>query len=86
MPTSAPDLHARPLFPWVRHLTEGERQEFAGELFVTLSDGAHFPASANAREVIAGWRATARIKADDSDYERAIAATSGDFGAVSADS
>jgi hypothetical protein len=35
-------------------------------------------------EVIAGWRATARIKADESLYPQALAPTQGDFGRVQA--
>jgi len=38
----------------------------------------------NAHEVIAGWRATARIKADKSIYAQALASTGGDFGPVGA--
>jgi hypothetical protein len=38
----------------------------------------------NAREVIAGWRATARIKADKNMYAQALAPTNGDFGSVEA--
>jgi hypothetical protein len=34
--------------------------------------------------VIAGWRATARIKADESLYPQALAPTQGDFGPVQA--
>jgi hypothetical protein len=33
----------------------------------------------NAREVIAGWHATARIKADSGQYQQALAATEGDL-------
>jgi hypothetical protein len=34
--------------------------------------------------VIAGWRATARIKADESLYRQALVPTQGDFGTVQA--
>jgi hypothetical protein len=37
---------------------------------------------ANPHEVIARWRATARIKADRSEYTHALEATAGDFGPV----
>ncbi|MEO3822686.1 hypothetical protein [Actinomadura sp. B10D3] len=36
----------------------------------------------NAQEVITGWRATARIKADGTQHEEALRPTSGDFGPV----
>ncbi|GAA2204029.1 hypothetical protein GCM10009850_001420 [Nonomuraea monospora] len=35
---------------------------------------------ATVQEVVAGWRATARIKAEPADYAKARKATSGDFG------
>jgi len=37
---------------------------------------------ANVHEVVVGWRATARIKADKSGYAYALEETSGDFGPV----
>jgi len=72
------------VFPWVRHLTAPERAEFAAELTAALSDAAELGIDAIAREVIAGWRATARIKADANLYARALAPTEGDFGPVEA--
>jgi hypothetical protein len=48
----------------------------------SLSDAAELVIDANAREVIAGWRATARIKADRRLYAQAMTPTEGDFGPV----
>jgi ascorbate-specific PTS system EIIC-type component UlaA len=52
------------------------------ELVAALSDAAELEADANVHEVLAGWRATARIKADKSEYARALQETSGNFGSV----
>jgi hypothetical protein len=68
------------VFPWVRHLSSGERSEFAEELVAALSDAAELTIDGNAGEVIAGWRATARIKADKSQH--ALTPTEGDYGPV----
>ena len=68
------------VFPWARHLTSGERAGFAAELVAALSDAAELAVDGNAREVIAGWRATARIKADRPGYAAALEPTEGDFG------
>lgn len=73
------------VFAWTRHLSDQERTEFAVELVQALSDAADLSLDGNAREVIAGWRATARIKADKEDYARALAPTDGDFGPVEVD-
>lgn len=72
------------VFPWVRHLSASERSRFAAELTAALSDAAELSIDATAREVIAGWRATARIKADKGLYAQAVAPTQGDFGPVEA--
>jgi hypothetical protein len=72
------------VFPWARHLSPPERSGFAGELIAALSDAAELTIDRTAHEVIAGWRATARIKADASQYEQALAPTDGDFGPVEA--
>jgi vacuolar-type H+-ATPase subunit E/Vma4 len=72
------------VFPWVRHLTAAERDSFAGELIAALSDAAELAIDRTAHEVIAGWRATARIKADEGLYRQALAPTRGDFGPVQA--
>lgn len=68
------------VFPWSRHLSDTERLAFAAELIAALSDAAELVIDANAHEVIAGWRATARIKADKRQYVQALAPTEGDFG------
>jgi hypothetical protein len=72
------------VFPWSRHLSAAERAEFAAELTGALSDAAELAIDATAREVIAGWRAAARIKADRRLYAQALTATEGDFGPVEA--
>ena len=72
------------VFPWVHHLTAAERRDFAEELIAALSDAAELAIHRTAHEVIAGWRATARIKADKSLYPQALAPTQGDFGPVQA--
>lgn len=70
------------VFPWVRHLSEEEIREFTVELAEVLSDAAELDADPAVREAIAGWRATARIKADPDGYRAAQTPTSGDFGPV----
>jgi hypothetical protein len=70
------------VFPWTRHLNDGELAEFGDELVAALSDAAELDVDANPHEVVAGWRATARIKADHSEYARALQETAGDFGPV----
>ncbi len=72
------------VFPWARHLSAAERSDFASELVAGLSDAAELTIDGNAREVIAGWRATARIKADKGQYALAVAPTAGDFGPAEA--
>lgn len=72
------------VFPWVRHLSVNEQAEFAAELTAALSDAAELGIDTTAGEVIAGWRATARIKADKSLYTQALAPTEGDFGPAEA--
>jgi hypothetical protein len=66
------------VFPWVRHLKDSELGDFARELFAALTDAAELDVDANVNEVVAGWRATARIKADKSQYAQAMRETSGD--------
>ena len=72
------------VFPWSRHLSDIERSDFAAELIAALSDAAELVIDTNAHEVIAGWRATARIKADKHLYAQAVTPTEGDFGPVEA--
>ncbi|MFG2091420.1 MULTISPECIES: hypothetical protein [unclassified Spirillospora] len=70
------------VFPWVRHLSTEEVRAFTVELVEALSDAAELDLGSSIDEVIAGWRATARIKADPRQYEDAVRPTSGDFGPV----
>jgi hypothetical protein len=72
------------VFPWVRHLSAAERAEFGAELTGALSDAAELGIEVTAREVIIGWRATARIKADPGLYAQALTPTEGDYGPVEA--
>jgi hypothetical protein len=67
------------VFPWVRHLSTEEVRAFTVELVDALSDAAELDLDTNTHEVITGWRATARIKVDRSQYEEALRPTSGDF-------
>jgi hypothetical protein len=75
---------AEEVFAWARHLSAAERAEFAAELTAALSDAAELGLDVTAREVIAGWRATARIKADKNLYAQAVGPTECDFGPVEA--
>jgi hypothetical protein len=68
------------VFPWARHLSTAERSEFTADLITALSDAAELTVDGNTHEVVAGWRATARVKADKRQYARALAPTEGDFG------
>jgi hypothetical protein len=68
------------VFPWARHLSPIERSEFTADLISALSDAAELTVDRNTHEIIAGWRATARINADKRQYARALAPTDGDFG------
>lgn len=52
------------VFPWSRHLSQSERAEFTVDLIAALSDAAELIIDGDAHEAIAGWRGTARIKAD----------------------
>jgi hypothetical protein len=70
------------VFPWARHLSAAERSDFAQELIAALSDAAELTVDGNAHEVLAAWRATARIKADKSQYPSTLEPTEGDFGPV----
>jgi hypothetical protein len=68
------------VFPWSRHLSIAEQTEFAAELIAALSDAAELIIDSNAHEVVVGWRATARIKADRHAYQQALRPTDGDYG------
>jgi hypothetical protein len=82
--TRAVEFAVAEVFPWTRHLSAAERSAFAAELIAALSDAAELSIDGNAREAIAGWRATARIKADGRQYQQALVATEGDFGPAEA--
>jgi hypothetical protein len=70
------------VFPWTQHLSGAERADFSAELISALSDAAELIIDGNAHDVITGWRATARIKADKQQYRAALASTEGDYGPV----
>lgn len=74
------------VFPWSRHLGREHAYEFTKELTAALSDAAELDNDAIAQEVIAGWKATARIMADPELYAEALRIGSGegakDFGPV----
>ncbi|MEO3799626.1 hypothetical protein [Nonomuraea sp. B1E8] len=70
------------VFPWVRHLSSVELRAFTLELVEALSDAAELDVDATTQEVIAGWRATARIKADPAHHAGALKAAEGDLGPV----
>jgi hypothetical protein len=58
-------LHALPaVFPWVRHLSADEMQEFVRELVEATRDAVDLDVHATLHRVIVEWRATARILAD----------------------
>jgi hypothetical protein len=73
----------RDVFPWMRHLRDDEVRDFTRELMEALSDASELSIdSAAAWEVVEGWRATARIKADPELYRQAMTPTEGDHGRV----
>jgi hypothetical protein len=58
-------LHALPaVFPWVRHLSSDETQEFVRELVEAMRDAVDLDVHATLHRVIVEWRATARVLAD----------------------
>jgi hypothetical protein len=59
------------VFPWVRHLNEEERSEFAAEWIAALSAAGDLDNGAAVDGLVAGWRATAEIIADPELYARA---------------
>lgn len=68
--------------PWVRYLSTEEACTFAVELVEALSDAAEVDLGSSIDEVIAGWRATARIKADPGSTKTPSGLPAGDFGPV----
>ncbi|SDI43217.1 hypothetical protein SAMN05421505_15115 [Sinosporangium album] len=82
-PTARALVIAMPeVFPWVRHLSSTELRAFTLELVEAFSDAAELDVDTTTQEVVASWRATARIKADPAHYAEARKPTSGDFGPV----
>ncbi|WP_236047222.1 prevent-host-death family protein [Streptacidiphilus fuscans] len=71
------------IFPWVRHLNDAEVREFLLELVGAVRDAAELDVYGKVPGVVAGWRATARIKADPEEYAEALRPLDGtDFGPV----
>lgn len=52
------------IFPWVRHLPEDAKQEFAAEWLGTLTAAAEMNNNAAVEGTVAAWRSTAEIYAD----------------------
>ncbi|MEU7830518.1 MULTISPECIES: hypothetical protein [unclassified Nonomuraea] len=52
------------VFPWARHLSVGERQEFFRDIVDATRDVVDLDVHATLHRVTAEWRATARILAD----------------------
>ncbi|MER6996975.1 prevent-host-death family protein [Streptomyces sp. NPDC000410] len=75
------------IFPWVRHLDEDEVREMTVELVNAVRDAAELDVFGPLNGVVAGWKATARIKADPDEYAEALrlrADHDTDFGPVTA--
>jgi hypothetical protein len=52
------------VFPWVRHLPEDARQQFAAEWLDALNTAGELNNGATVEGLVAGWRSTAEIYAD----------------------
>jgi hypothetical protein len=52
------------VFPWIRHLNDEERLEFAHDLMEASRDMTELDVPANLHRILVGWKATARILAD----------------------
>ena len=73
------------VFPWVRHLPEDAREEFAGEWLGTLSAAAELGNNVAVETVVAAWQHTAEVYADPELYARLTRDGSGaDEGPVAA--
>ncbi|MEV0632909.1 DUF6247 family protein [Nonomuraea wenchangensis] len=70
-------------FSWIGHLTADDMRAFTLELAQALHDP-ESPQNLDDTvwEILAGWRATALIKADPEHYAEALRPTTGDFGRV----
>lgn len=56
------------IFPWVRHLPDDAKEEFAAEWLATLTSAAELRNNAPVAGVVASWRSTAEIYADPELY------------------
>jgi hypothetical protein len=56
------------IFPWVRHLPDDEKQEFAAEWLDTLRAAAELDNNGAVEGVVAAWRSTAEVYADPELY------------------
>jgi hypothetical protein len=56
------------VFPWVRHLPDNAKRDFAAEWLDTLSAAAALDNNAAVEGVVASWRSTAEIYADPELY------------------
>jgi hypothetical protein len=56
------------IFPWVRHLPDEAKEQFAGEWLATLTAAAGMNNNAAVEGTVASWRSTAEIYADPELY------------------
>ena len=56
------------VFPWVRHLPDNEKQEFAAEWLDTLTAATELDNNAAVEVLVAEWRSTAEVYADPELY------------------
>jgi hypothetical protein len=70
------------VFPWVRHLTDKGKQEFAAEWMQTLSAAAAMGNNAALSALIASWRHTAEIQSDPELYATLTRPHDDDYGPV----
>jgi hypothetical protein len=71
------------IFPWIRHLPDDAKQEFAAEWLATLTSAAELRNSAPVEVLVAEWRSTAEIYADPWLYDILTRDhDKGDFGPV----
>ncbi len=56
------------IFPWVRHLPDDEKREFAAEWLDTLRAAAEMDNNGAVEGVVAAWRSTAEVYADPELY------------------
>jgi hypothetical protein len=71
------------VFPWVRHLPPGAREEFTAEWLGTLTAAGDLGSGAAAETVVAAWRHTAEVYADPALYAQLISELDGtDYGPV----